>query len=175
MVNIRPTPNTVRARQWEIKRRYSREAKVGKRTKSMAAIRLAELTRWYDDTHGAGVELEPGDNALRIAEIFAHHLAGLAKAEQRIAEWISFYAPSIPPRERQHLIANATGKPIHWSADKLAWKIGLRDEQRTRLKITTIGAVDCSREQRQARRNARKAERERKRRQAKRATTVSTI
>lgn len=175
MVNRRPTPELIKARKWEIKRRYSRNAKVGKRTKSMAAIRLAELTRWYDDTHGAGVELEPGPDAIRIAEVFAHHLAGLAKAEQRISEWISFYAPSIPPRERQHLIANAMGKPIHWSADKLAWKIGLKDEQRARLKITTIGAIDCSREQRQARRNARKAERERNRRAAKRLATVSTI
>jgi hypothetical protein len=158
MVNRRPTPELIAARLWEIKRRYSRSAKVGKRTKSMAAIRLAELTRWYDDTHGAGVELKPGPDAIRLAEIFAHHLAGLAKAEQRIAEWISFYAPSIPPRERQHLIANAMGKPIHWSADTLAWKIGLKDEQRTRLKITTIGAVDVSREQRAERRKQRRAE-----------------
>lgn len=174
MYSRRPTADQIAARQWEIKRRYERQhAKVGKRTKSMAAIRLAELTRWLEDTHGAGVELEPGRDALMIAEIFAHHLAGLANAERRIARWMSFYAPSITPRDQERLIANAIGKPIHWSADKLAWKLRLTDEQRTRLKITTIGAIDCNREQRAERRNRLKAERERKRRAAQR--TVSTI
>ena len=76
---------------------------------------------------------------------------------------------------KRPLIANAMGRPIHWSADKLAWTIGLRDEQRTKLKITTIGAIDCNKDQRQARRNARKAERERSRRAAAKCTTVSTI
>src|SRR5437868_13292634 len=114
MVWKRPTLEVIKARQWEIKRRYARQAgKVTKRGRSMAAIRLAELTRWLHDTYGAGVELEPGDG-LKVAEIFAHHMAGLANAERRIAEWISFYAPTIPPLERQHLIANAMGKPVHW-------------------------------------------------------------
>lgn len=176
MVFRRPTPEIVRARRWEIKRRYERkQGKVGKRTRSMAAIRLAELTRWFEDTHGAGVELEAGPNALMIAEIFAHHLAGLANAERRIAEWVNYYAPSISPRDRERLIANATGKPIHWSADKLAWKIRLTDEQRTRLKITTIGAIDVSREQRAERRRARHAELARIRRAARKTDRVTTI
>lgn len=171
----RPHPNLVKARLWEIKRRYARNSKVGKRTRSMAAIRLAELTRWLHDTHGAGTELEQGPEAIRIAEIFAHHLAGLAKAEQRISEWLSFYAPWIPPRERQHLIGNATGKPIHWSADTLAWKIKLTEEQRTRLKIRTIGAIGITREQRKERDRQRRAQAERERRARKRTTTVPSI
>ena len=158
MVNRRPTAEQIRARKWEIKLRYQRKSAVGKRTKSMAAIRLAELTRWYDDTYGAGCELEPGPDAVRIAEIFAHHLACLTKAEHRIPEWLAFYAPTIPPRERQQLTANAMNKPLHWSADKLAWKIRLTMEQRTKLKITTIGAIDCNREQRAELRKAKQAE-----------------
>lgn len=169
------SPDLIAARLWEIKRRYERHSKVGKRTKSMAAIRLAELTRWLHDTHGAGVELEPGPEAIRIAEIFAHHLAGLAKAEQRISRWLAFYAPSIPPLEQERLIANATGKPIHWSADKLGWKIKLTDEQRTRLKIRTIGAIGISKEQRTERRRQAKMERERNRRAAQRLVRVPSI
>lgn len=171
----RPTPEQVKARKWEIKRRYERKAAVGKRTKSMAAIRLAELTRWYDDTHGAGCELEPGPEAVRIAELFAHHLACLTNGENRIAQWLAFYAPSIPPRERQQLTANATGKPIHWSADKLAWRIRLTMEQRTRLKITTIGAIDCNREQRAALRKAKRAALMRALRAKRKAASVNTI
>jgi len=170
MVTKRPTLSVIKARKWEIKRRYARKSNVGKRTRSMAAIRLAELTRWYDDTHGAGCELEPGRDAVMIAEIFAHHMAALANAERRISEWIGFYAPTIPPQERERLIANATNKPMHWSADKLAWKIKLTDEQRSRLKITTIGAIDCSKEQRAARRKAKRAELMRKLRASRKPT-----
>jgi len=171
----RPSPELIRARKWEIKQRYARRSKVGKRTRSMAAIRLAELTRWIEDTHGAGCELKPGPDAVRVAEVFVHHLACLAKAEQRISEWLSFYAPSIPPRERQHLIGNAISKPIHWSADKLAWRIRLTDEQRTRLKIRTIGAIDVSREQRAVRRRAASRERSKAYREAKRAERERSI
>ena len=175
MVNRRPTPDLARARHWEIKQRYERHSKVGKRTRSMAAIRLAELTRWYNDVHGAGCELEPGDAAVRIAEIFAHHIACLANPERRITQWLAFYAPTIPPQEQERLIGNAIGKPIHWSADKLGWKIRLNDEQRTRLKIKTIGAYDFTKEQRKERDRARRAEAERIRRAAKRASRVPYI
>lgn len=174
-MNRRPSPSLVAARKWEIKRRYERRAKVGKRTRSMAAIRLAELTRWLHDTQGQGCELEPGRDAIMIAELFAHHLAGLANAERRISQWFAFYAPSIPPQEQERLIANATGKPIHWSADKLAWKIKLTDEQRTRLKITTIGAIDCSAQQRAERRKAKQAELQRALRAKRKAARVNTI
>lgn len=141
----------------------------------MAAIRLAELTRWLHDTYGAGVELEPGPEAEKIATIFAHHIAALANPERRIAQWLAFYAPSIPPLEQERLIGNALGKPIHWNADKLAWKLRLTDEQRSRLKIRTIGAIDCNREQRKERDRQRRAEAERKRRAAKRSARVPSI
>jgi len=172
MVNRRPTPDLARARHWEIKQRYERHSKVGKRTRSMAAIRLAELTRWLHDTHRAGVELEPSRDALMIAEIFAHHIAALANPERRITQWLAFYAPTIPPQEQERLIGNAIGKPIHWSADKLAWKLRLTDEQRTRLKIKTIGAIDCNADQRKERRKREHAERQRKLRASKRAQHI---
>lgn len=171
----RPSPELIAARQWEIKRRYERHAKVNKRGRAMAAIRLAELTRWLHDTYGAGVELEPGLDTLKVAEVFAHHLAGLANAEQRISRWLAFYAPTIPPLEQERLIGNATGKPIHWSADKLAWKLRLTDEQRTRLKIRTIGAIDCNKEQRKERDRVRRRDAERNRRAAKHTTRVPSI
>lgn len=141
----------------------------------MAAIRLAELTRWLHDTYGSGVELEAGRDALQIAEIFAHHMAALANAERRISQWLTFYAPSIPPLEQERLIGNATGKPIYWSADKLGWKIKLTDEQRSRLKIRTIGAIGITKEQRKQRDRQRRAEAERNRRAAKRSKPVPCI
>jgi hypothetical protein len=175
MVNRRPTPEQIAARKWEIRRRYSRKAKVGKRTRSMAAIRLADLTKWYNDVHGAGAELEPCERSIEIVRIFAHHMGGLPDAPRRILTWLMAYAPWLEHIERERLISQVTQCPLKWSADKLAWKIRLTDEQRTKLKITTIGAIDCNREQRKERDRLRRAEREKARRAAKRATRVPTI
>lgn len=175
MIFRRPTPEQIAARKWEIKRRYSHKAKVGKRTRSMAAIRLAELTRWLHDTHGAGAELEPSDQSVLIARIFAHHMAALPEMSRRVQAWIDRYTPWLTLASQEVLIAEIASCPLKWSADKLAWKLGLTDDQRSRLKITTIGAVDCNREQRKARDRQRRAEREKQRRATKRATRVPSI
>jgi hypothetical protein len=171
MANQRPTPAQIAARKYEIKRRYSRKAKVGKRTRSMAAIRLADLTRWLDDAIGAGVEIEPSDQSIAIVRLFAHHMGGLPDASRRIVSWLGDRAPWVKGADRERLISEVVACPLKWSADKLAWKIGLTDAKRSELKITTIGAVDCSREQRAQRRKQRNAERNRTRR----AARVSTI
>lgn len=157
-MNRRQSPNVVAARLWEIKRRYERHAKVGKRTKSMAAIRLAELQRWLSDIIGEGVELEPSKWAEDTARIFVHHFIVIADGNRRAAAWLATYSPWISTRDREYMITEANHCPIKWSADKLAWKIRLTMEQRTRLKITTIGAIDCSKDQRAQRRKAKRAE-----------------
>jgi hypothetical protein len=174
MVFRRPSPELVKARQWEIRQRYSRKAHVGKRTRSMAAIRLSELTRWLDDAYGAGCELEPGQDAVAIARLFAHHMGGLPDASRRITSWLGDRAPWIKGADRERLISEATHCPLKWSADKLAWKLRLTDAKRTELKIRTIGAIDCNREQRAIRRKAKQAELQRALR-AKRKASVNSI
>jgi hypothetical protein len=171
-IRRRPTPEIIAARRWEIKRRYSSKSKVGKRTRSMAAIRLAELTRWLEDTHGAGTELEPSDRSIDIARIFAHHMGGLRDAPRRISSWVSDYAPWFSHIAKERLISEVTSCPLKWSADKLAWKIRLTDEQRSRLKIRTIGAIDVTKEQRAERRKQDHAARQRRLRAAKRAQHI---
>lgn len=142
----------------------------------MAAIRLAELTRWLDDVTGAGVELEPSDHSIGVARIFAHHMGALPDMPRRVKAWIDRYTPWLSLASQEVLIAEVAQCPLKWSADKLAWKLGLNDATRARLKITTVGAIDCNREQRAERRKQAKAERERNRRATKRlAKAVSTI
>lgn len=172
MTISRPTPELIAARKWEIRRRYSRKGKVGKRTRSMAAIRLAELTRWLEDTQGSGVQLEPSDRSIGIVRIFAHHMGGLPEAPRRISSWVATYAPWLAHIARERLISEVTSCPLKWSADKLAWKIRLTDDQRTRLKIRTIGAVDVTREQRAERRKQEHAARQRRLRAAQRAQHI---
>lgn len=173
MVNRRPTPELIRARQWEIKRRYERKAKVGRRSRGMAAIRVSELTRWLDDEYGAGIELDPSDRSVLIVRIFAHHFMAMPDGPRRLSSWYDRYCPWLSLRDREYLISEATHCPLKWSADKLAWKLKLTDERRSRLKIKTIGAIDCNKEQRELRRKAKRAERDAKRYAARRSPNIS--
>ena len=175
MVNRRPSPELIAARKWEIRRRYERNAKVGKRSRGMAAIRVAELMRWLDDTYGAGVELEPCDRSEMLIRIFAHHFMSLPDGARRLGAWYHRYCPWLSLRDQEYFISEATYCPLKWSADKLAWKLRLTDAKRTELKITTIGAVDCNRDQRKARRKRINAERQKARRAANRLARVCTI
>lgn len=158
MANQRPTPQQLTAKRYEIQRRYERQAKVGKRTRSMAAIRISELMRWLASVVGAGTELDPGKWSADIARIFVHHFVVLADGNRKASDWLQTYCPWIECRDREHMITEANHCPLKWSADKLAWKLGLTDAKRSELKITTIGAIDCSRDQRMKRRKARQAE-----------------
>lgn len=161
MVNRRPTPEQLAARKYEIARRYRRKAgKIANRSRGMAAIRLAELTRWIDDRFGQGVELEPCDASYSLVRVVAHHIGALPDSPRRITRWTATYAPWISPRDLERLIREVAECSIKWSADKLAWRIRLDDATRARLKIRTIGAYDVTKEQRQDRRKARRAERD---------------
>lgn len=175
MVNRRPSPELIKARQWEIKRRYENHPKVGKRSRGMAAIRVAELMRWFDDEYGAGVELEPSSRSELIIRIIAHHFLSLPDGPRRVTAWFDRYCPWLALRDREYLISEATHCPLKWSADKLAWKLKLNDATRTRLKITTIGATDCNKEQRAHRRKQRRAELMRNLRAKLKQARVNTI
>jgi hypothetical protein len=164
MANHRPDAAILKRKLHDIKLRYDSHARESKRNKSrsrgMAAIRLSELTRWLDDQFGQGVELEAGEASYLIVRLFAHHLGALPDTARRITRWTATYAPWINPRDLERLISEVQDCPIKWSADKLAWKIRLTDAKRSQLKITTIGAIDCNREQRELRRKAKRKERD---------------
>lgn len=181
MVNRRPTPERLATLKIEIDQRYRRQAREAasrqpeRRSRGMAAIRLAELTRWLDDTFGKGVELQPSTASYAIVRIFAHHLGTLKAADRRIMGWINMYAPWISLRDRERLITEVSECSMKWSADKLAWKLRLTDAKRTELRIKTIGAIDCNKEQRLARRRQLRAIRDKARNQAKKAKRSPSI
>jgi hypothetical protein len=171
----RPSPQQIKARQWEIKRRYQRIAKVGKRSRGMAAIRIAELMRWLHNQYGAGAELKPSNQSEIVIRIFTHHFIALPDGARRLTSWFDRYAPWLELRDREYLISEATHCPLKWSADRLAWKLRLTDAKRTELKITTIGAIDCNKDQRKARAKAKRKERDRLRYQAKRRSPSISV
>jgi hypothetical protein len=105
----------------------------------------------------------PNDDAGRD-DIFvmAHHLAHLDASDKRIRAWIEWWAPWYSQTEA--LIAKVLPKPLKWTADELAKRVGLNYATRTRLKITMIGATDCGKAKRALLRKKRAAARERARR-----------
>jgi hypothetical protein len=56
------------------------------------------------------------------------------------------------------MIQDVFAKPLRWTADKLGWRLGLRDADRTRLVIGTIGGIDVNKHARLARRKKRNKE-----------------
>jgi hypothetical protein len=52
------------------------------------------------------------------------------------------------PVDRERLINEAQECPLKWTADKLAWKFKVTQEQRRRLALKTIGAIDLSKAER---------------------------
>lgn len=170
------TPAQIALDRSEIAKRYTAKGKRSVRGAWLAAIRMAELTRWLDHVNGAGAELDPNDKRSEtIIRVFVHHLMVLREGSRRASSWMKVYCPWLSLRSQEMLISEASHCTIHWTADRIAWKLGIRDALRTELKLTTIGAIDFSKEQRKARDRARRAEAEKARRAARKADRVPTI
>jgi hypothetical protein len=142
----------VAARHAAIAARYAAK-KLERQPVSIAALRVAELRRLYRDRYG--LVLSNDDSGRDDAVIMAHHLAKRPDAERRIAAWLSLWCPWMPPGEVTATTAKVLAKPLRWRADRLAIVLNLNEAERRRLRITTIGAVDLTKEQRKARRRAR--------------------
>jgi hypothetical protein len=170
------TPAQIALDRRERARRYKARGKPTVRGAWLAAIRLAELTRWLDHINGAGVELDPHDrNSETIVRVFVHHFVGLKDGSRRAADWMATYCPWFTLRSRESLITEACHCTIHWTADRLAWKLGVRDALRTELELTTIGAIDVTKAQRAQRRKAMQAAAQRALRAKRKADRVTTI
>lgn len=146
-----PDPRTVKAKHAEIERRYKR--KRGRRHVSIAALRVNDLRKLFTARYG---ELFPNDDAGRDdAHVMVHHLGALSgDPRKRITPWLREHCPWTSLAEAEKLLVEAITRPQRWRADKLAWRLGLNEADRTALGITTIGAIDLSRADRIKRRKA---------------------
>jgi hypothetical protein len=150
----------IEARRAEIARRYRKKRG---RPLSIAALRIAELNRIFAARYGTTL---PDDDAGRDeAFVMAHHLARrLGDPLQRIASWLELQAPWMTAAEVDALITTVLAKPLRWRADTLASRLNLRDGERHRLGIRTIGAVDVTKAERKGRRGERERLRKEQRR-----------
>jgi hypothetical protein len=138
----------------EIKSRY---AALREKYRSEAAqfrfitfMRVGDLESIFEDRYGLHL---PDDDAGRDdLVVMANHLAHYGGAPEtvvgRVVEWAALHAPTISTDRVTALASKVAARPIKWSADKLAWRMRLTMEDRTRLGITTIGAFDVGKKDR---------------------------
>jgi hypothetical protein len=131
-----------RADHREIDRRYRKKKRRGPKTYR----RICELEIVFVDQYGA--VLPDDDAGTDSVFVMANHLAHLDKPGQRIKAFVQRRAPWYGQRRTAKLIKTVLRKPLKWTADKLAQRIGLDYATRTRLGITTIGATDCGKTKR---------------------------
>lgn len=104
----------------------------------------------------------PDDDAGRAdLRMMADHLAQIDPL--LIRSWAATWMPILTSAELDALVEHVgTGK--RWKADALARELSLDDATRARLKIKTIGAVDCSKTKRKIRRRRKRIAADRARR-----------
>src|SRR5437588_2382137 len=153
---------------WQALQRRKRDNDKPDQSRLITLIRLRELERLFK--HRYGRFLPDDDAGMDDFVVAAHHIAFLrGEVTDHIVAWARAWAPWVRQHEAERLAARVAAEPRKFTADALAWRLRLSMTERTTLKITTIGAFDMSKAERDAIQKARKRDRERARR-AKRST-----
>jgi hypothetical protein len=137
-------------------RAIRRKRNRGRSTFSLVGLRVRDLERLFGARYG--VELPDDDSGRDDALVMAHHLAGYATGDpaEHIHGWLRRMAPWMSSAERAAIVERVTGKPLRYRADTLARRVGLGHRERAALQITTIGAVDKPKKERERERRERK-------------------
>lgn len=131
-----------------------------------AAIRIGELNKLLGARYGR--KLPPTELARTAAFIACAHLIALRNGETRIGEWLDDWAPWITRGESADIVFAVKRRHYHYTADGIAKRLNVNYAERQALRLTTIGATDCKRAQREAIRRAKSKARSQARRNAKR-------
>lgn len=114
----------------------------------LVGLRLNDLARLFRGRYGTTL---PDDDAGRDdVEVAVHHLVRLRGHVGQAERWIEVWAPWMSRGEAAAMIARATDKPQVWKADDLAARLGITKEERAMYGITTIGAIDQTKDERTA-------------------------
>lgn len=139
-----------------------------------ATIRCNELERYFMDRYDGGIL--PDDDAGRDdAEIMLHHIYYRQVVDRvwLMHDKLDRFAPWLIGDEREEMIARVFRKPMRYTADTLAEKLGMTYARRQRLAITMIGSTDVDADARKMLRAARDRENKRKAREEKGCTPRS--
>jgi hypothetical protein len=148
---------------WQARDRGERQGRPG----LFCYLRLCQLERLFVDRYGSTL---PDDDAGRDdLYIAATHIAQNPRSAEHIKDWAFLWAPWISDEEIAALIARVLAHPVRFCAGTLGWRLRLTDAVRTRLEITTIAPIDCTKAARAQRTKERKAAGRKARRDADRA------
>lgn len=154
------------ARRAEIKRRYAwhdeqRRKNRPNKAHGMALIRLREMERLFFQRYGHFLpDDEAGRDDLRLAANHIAHLPG--DVVKKITGWARMWCPWMSDVEAKRLAERVTANPRKFVADDLGCQLGLTASERADLRITTIGAVDQNKAEREIARKERRREAARK-------------
>jgi hypothetical protein len=120
----------------------------------ISRLRRKELQRLFLFRWGPTL---PDDDAGRDdATVMANTLAQLpGDASHHIEMFLEVSAPWMTREDVDTMLATVLAKPLRFRADTLGARLGLREVERARLRIRTIGAIDLSKAERLARRRDR--------------------
>jgi hypothetical protein len=113
-----------------------------------------------------GVQLPDDDAGRDDARLVLGYLANVPRASKRMQNFCQVWAPWLDDIEREQMLQEAaTSRPLRFTPDQLAERLGVTLAERTALRLTCIGAIDCSKAEREMRRKAlAKARQQRRRR-----------
>jgi len=129
----------------------------------VARLRIKELRRIFHFRWGH--TLPDDDSGLHDAEIILAHIAQAGgDVETKIDNFLDIWCPWMPPSLRADAKLAAMTTRRRWTADGLAAEMNLTLQERSDLKIKTIGAVDCNEQARISRRQEKHRKRQQERR-----------
>lgn len=132
---------------------------------SLELMRLREVEAVIRARHGSQIpDTDDGDIYVRAA--------AFAKSEQDMTAWCAKWAPWMQPADIADIVAEACRRRRMMRADGVAGLLLVTMEERTRLRLKTIGACDMSTDDRKGLARDKKRERDRKRQAALRAPAI---
>lgn len=139
---------------FETKRKPRHRARRRRSPQQIIPLRLADLDRLFASRY-RGPQLPDDDAGREDIEPVIHHLAALTQPARRAGHWLAHWAPWLSLAESAELIARCIAQARAWTADELAWRYRVTRDERDRLGLTTIGAIDFGKAARTKRRNQR--------------------
>ena len=161
-----PPPNNVRGKRREVALRHDRARRRRDDTINFIGLmRLRDLVRLFHHRYGS-LTLPDDDSGREDLAVALDHIVQRSDGALFLHRWVRSWAPWISESELETMVS-AAGRA--WTATALGTHLGLTDEERTDLKITTIAPCGLTEAEWKEIRKSRKRQRDRDTKRRKRA------
>jgi hypothetical protein len=151
-------PDNIRGKRHEVALRYNRARRGSDTTNNLIGRkRLRDLGRFFHHRYRS-LALPDDDSGREDLAVALDHIVWRSDCAVVLRTWIRSWAPWINDSERETMISTA-GRA--WTATALGTHLGLTDEERTKLKITTIAPCGLTEAEWKEIRKSRKRQRDR--------------